>query len=879
MQLAQVSQPSPAQAEGSSPKYPPMLTQYLEYKERCADCLVLYQVGDFYELFFDDAVTAAHALSITLTTRDKNDSNPIPMCGVPVASVGNYIERLINLDYSVAVVSQTEVKKGGAIRKLERIITPGINILGETITSSAKIGALFLEGESVFFAFSDVQSGKIWIKENLDLSNVGHDVAALELSELVLPTEVNGRRIDRRFSWFRALALVLNERALKIKSFAAHSNRLITVKGFSALSPGAKSAASLLVNYIDETTIEAKLPIYEIAPKLEDRSLAIDARTRKNLELVKNTQDGTEKGTLFGYLNQTQSPGGTRTLRQWICEPQTEVTEIKARLEAVKALKDRSMLCSELREILCGFPDIERIMSRAELGNVNPRELGALRDTIIKLPVIKSSLGEALSFSTMLRRCVEKLLVDKECCLLLESLAELPPNFISEGEIFKAGFDTELDRLRELKHSGGRWMREFEEQERKGTGISSLKVRSNSVFGYYIEVTHSNLERVPEHYTRRQTTANAERFITDDLKRREVEINSAHEKQIALERRHFEELKTKLLKFTSPLRVVAQALCELDVLLSLATVAEREGLTEPIIDESSELEIVDGFHPILAKLLGGRFVKNSQELSNSKQNCLLVTGPNMGGKSTYLRQAALIIIMAQLGSFVPARSARIGVVDKIFARMGAGDNPLEGESTFMVEMREASFIISQASSRSFIVIDEIGRGTSTGDGLSIARAILEWIVCKLKCRTLFATHFHELTTLADKFKNLGNVSVGSLEGPGGVLFTHEIKSGPANKSYGLDVAKLSGLPEELLFRAREILKSIENQAIERGEARQLSIFGGDQKAHSSVVPPEDYANLKKLAELVQKFDLNNSAPLDALNYLARLKKELNLENK
>lgn len=868
-----------------------MLVQYTELKRQMPDSLLFFQVGDFYELFFEDAVTVSRALNLTLTSRDKNNPEPVPMCGVPIAVVDGYVDRLVALGFSAALVSQREQTIGGKTvisRKLDRIVTPGIRLLANTDNqyASALVAAvLWSSDQDLAVAVTDVQSGRVVVRESLDLPAARLELARLAPSEVVVPNSLDGHPVDRRSSLVRDLESASRSSVLKLRADSGpqsgQGRSFPSIAGYSTLSPTAKRAVRLLVNYVDETTVESTVHISEISVGKQDHALVIDAITQANLELVKNARDGSRRGTLYEYLDRTVSSAGARLLRAWILQPLLEPAAIRGRLEAVRALKGAALARARLRERLNGAPDLERIAARLELDVASPRELGAMRDLLAALPQIRADLGDVLTAKAhgALSELSARLTAPAGVAELLErTLVENPPPSASEGGMIKEGFDPEVDRLRSVRNEGHSWMDLLEAEERKRTGIGSLRIRNNSVLGYFIEVTRANLHKVPPHYVRRQSTANSDRFTTPDLTSRQTEVMGALDKLIALERKLFEGLRRKLAESAGESRELGRACAELDTLASLAELAEREQLAEPVVDDSRILRIVDGRHPVLSAALQSRFIANSIDLADAS-NFAIITGPNMGGKSTFLRQCSLIVIMAQIGSYVSAESAHVGVTDRIFARIGASDDIHEGESTFMVEMKEAANIIANATERSLLVIDEIGRGTTTSDGLAIAQAILEWLVNESRSRSLFATHFHELTAMERQYPAIVNLSVGSIDRDGEVIFTHRINSGPANRSYGLEVAKLAGLPYNLLARAKDILAELEAQRGGRKEERssQLSIFGSPASGAARPAPrelPSDYGNLKKMSEELRSLDPDRLTPLQALHALYSLKEHL-----
>lgn len=860
-------------------KLPPMLTSYLEYKQNYPDCIIFFQVGDFYEVFFDHAQTVSSVLNLTLTSRDKSAEKPIPMCGVPISVIDNYCARLVNAGYSVAIISQEAVTnntKGTVPRKLERIITPGIRFLQTNELSEIDepiVASLYINSErDISIAYSNVQSTKVHVRENLSAEELIFELKRINPNEIVLPkifsTEHGKQTLDRRSTIVKRLQSELNVNLRFRNEDLVKRSDFGHLAGFSVLSPAAKNALRLLAYYIDETTVGKSPLITEIVQTDLSKFVSIDSTTRSNLELVKNSRDATLRGTLLEAVNYTKSLGGARKLKNWILNPLTDLNLINARQSAVAVFLQNTLQRSELVELLGYISDFERLAVRVELKVVLPRELATLRDSLLRLPDLKNILkvfeNEHLSKLVAALPDLNDLLAQ-----LQNTLSDLPPQSLQEGGIIKDGVDAELDQLRNIKSNGKTWIAEMEAQEKERTGISSLKIKYNRVFGYYIEITNANIAKVPAEYIRKQTTVNGERYITEQLKIREDQVLGAEEKQFVLERKIYEELRQTISTYAAKIRQSGDILSEIDVLAGFAQYAESENLIAPLLENSKTLILEEARHPVLVKLLQSDFVANSICLED--RTCLLVTGPNMGGKSTYLRQVALIVILAQIGSYVPAKFAKIGIVDKIFARIGASDNALEGESTFMVEMKEAAHIVRNASDRSLLLIDEIGRGTATTDGLAIAQAILEWILVRIEARTLFATHFHELTELEKTFVSLKNVSVSSVESDGGVVFTHKIIDGAASRSYGIEVATLAGLPDILIKRSRELLKRIDEKKQERKslasetDFRQLSLFAEE------VSIPADYNQLKSLKDELEKISIDQLTPLAALNVLHQLK--------
>ncbi|MFN5062307.1 MAG: DNA mismatch repair protein MutS [Pseudomonadota bacterium] len=858
---------------------PPMMVRYLEFKEQYPDALLFFQVGDFYELFYDDAVTVAKALNLTLTSRDKNSPEPVPMCGVPLSVLDGYVDRLLPLGYSVAVVSQTGSGQG-VDRVLERFVTPGMRLF-TSVTSDATeslIAAVTIdhEGRSAAIVSTDPQTGLVRVKDSIELSALARELGAWMVREVVVPRTLGGERIDRRTSWIRSLEAVVAHTAIRFRpevsgAIESESSMSESVRSdLYSLSPLAKRAVRLLLSYVDEVSLGNALPVREISLFRSAGTVTIDAATRRNLELVQNAKDGSTNGTLFGFLNTTETPGGARLLKSWVIAPLSELSKIKERQDGVTELRE----CHQsIARLLAGLSDMERLAARIQLKVASPRDMGAIRDTLDRVPEIQDLVAHCRAQT--LQAIVAQLHPPLELRLLLNrALVDQPPPITNDGGVFRAGYDAELDDIRGLQSNADEWRSRFEATERANTGINSLKIKSNNVIGFFIEVPTAHGAKVPAHYQRRQSTANAERFTTPELKQFEDQVVNAVNRQVRREQQLFEELRQIASQHVDNLRQIAQALAELDALAALARVAERNQWVAPVVDEGDGFSIVGGRHPIIEQLIGGSFIPNSVKFDAETSRCFVVTGPNMGGKSTYLRQIALIAILAQIGSYVPAESVKLGLVDRVFARLGAADDLHEGESTFMVEMREAAHILSNVTRRSLVVIDELGRGTATTDGQSLAQAILERLAFDVECRTLFATHYHEITALERNSPRIINLSVGSVEEGDRVIFTHAIQEGPAPRSYGIEVAKLSGLPAAVISRASEILLQIPHRASSLGDSSR----GPGQAAQRPLfeTPPVVARDpkLERLKDRVTQIDPDSVAPREALTLLYELKKIL-----
>jgi DNA mismatch repair protein MutS len=858
---------------------PPMLQQYVECKRDHPECLILFQVGDFYEVFFEDAVTVARTLNLTLTSRDKSSATPIPMCGVPIAVVDSYLSRLVDAGFSVAVVSQTQpagVGKGMVPRALERIVTPGIRVLGTESDNPAVVASLVFVDESVCnIAYTDLRHGKVFVRDAILLDQLRDELELAGATEVVVLHKTSqGKSLDGRSGVIRIVEQVVGK-CLRWRTESYLEESFTQLTGMTLLSPELRRTTNLLLNYIGETTVDVSAGIASVEIGSRRGILSLDASARANLEIVVNSRDGSERGSLYETLNRTVSRSGSYTLRQWLTSPLATCEIVGERQDAVEFLVNNSELCELSRGSLELSCDCGRVASRLALGVVSPRELAALRNTLSKLRALYTEITGRDLFGTLLPRLAEMLNAPEELSEKLESfLAAEPPHSLTEGGIVHEGYSPELDRLRGLHSRSAEWFREFEAKEREKTAIASLKVKRNSVLGYFIEVTKAQLGKVPDTYIRRQSTSNADRFVVPELTDMQAEIFSAQSQVVELERKLFVEFRVSLLPFVSALRSIDEAMGELDVLVSFATLARERGYVRPTVSSVRGISIKKGRHPIVERALGEKFVSNSTVLgAQDSPECFILTGANMGGKSTYLRQVALLIVMAQVGSFIPAESATIGIVDKIFARIGASDNVLEGESTFMVEMREMSAIIQNATPRSLVIIDEVGRGTSTRDGYCLALAILEHLVTQTHSLTLFATHFHQLTSLEAQWKGVVNYRVGSVACESGILFTHEISPGAAEESYGLEVAKRAGFPGSLLLRAQTLLTQQPRAKRFSGQL-QLFVTQPDSSTERVKELERDVQGYEKLLSKIKELDLNTITPLQAHLVLASFKDEL-----
>ncbi len=902
----------------------PLMRQYAAIKKQHPNALLFFRLGDFYELFFDDAVLAARELQITLTSRNKEKGVKIPMCGVPYHAAEGYIAKLIRRGFKVAVCEQVEdprLAKTLVRREVTRVVTPGTaadsSLNAEENNFLAAVAAV---GERVGFAALDLSTGEFRATE--------------------FAGESAGQRIQEELEQLRPKEMLygssapLLDRALsgQLRSFAPldgaeprhHTARVsgggwaetplddwifasdhaipllenhfgvLSLEGFGlAGKQAAASAAGAILYYIRSTQRGTLDHVDRIGFYERQNCLVLDAVTVRNLELIEPLFPGMSAGadagvTLFRCMDATVTPMGKRLLRTWMLRPSLDRSEIEGRLDAVEVQVKDTVRREELRRALDGILDLERLLSRVTLETANPRDLLALGASLGRIPKLRVVLaGLSASRLGTLYGVVDELADLRE--RIDGTLVPEPPLTLSDGGVIAAGVDKDLDELRDLSRNSKQYLAQVEQRERERTGIGSLKVKFNSIFGYYIEISKANLHLSPADYERKQTLVNAERFTTPELKEYESKILDAQEKIVEIERRLFAELRSAIAAEAKRIRQTALALAEVDVVACLAHIAALRNYCRPTFDQDTgddggapgvptrplDLEIVEGRHPVieLQEMSSGseRFVPNDLFLDASTHNIVVLTGPNMGGKSTYLRQAALIVIMAQMGSFVPARSARLGVVDRVFTRIGASDNVARGRSTFMVEMTETAAILHTATARSLILLDEVGRGTSTYDGLAIAWAAVEYLHARVHAKTLFATHYFELTELAEQLSGVKNYHVSVKEAGGSVVFLRRVEPGAADRSYGIEVAKLAGLPNEVVVRAREVLA--EHESYERRLTRHLTPGASeapDRPTQLTIFTPLSQPVLEKLREV----DLNRLTPLEALNLLAELKKEI-----
>lgn len=870
----------------------PMMRQYLEIKAQVPDAVLFFRLGDFYEMFYEDAVVAAEVLGITLTSRSKSDSERIPMCGFPHHAARGYIAKMIAEGHKVAVCDQIEPPKAGGgrtivRREITRVVTPGMVLDDEILDAGADnfLAALAPFDGGWGLALLDASTGEFRAAELGSMELLRAELGRASPREVIVPPNA-GLAAEVRAVCPDSLVqehgdpTIFEQRNAERRLCAQLKVQSLDGFGLASL-PGATAAAGAALAYLAETQRAAQaLHVDRIQVYFPEGHLVLDEATRTNLELTRTLHGGKRRGSLLGLLDRTATAMGGRTLARWLSYPLLDLEEIGSRQDAVEELAGRGVLREELGGILREVGDLERLLGRLSLGAANARDCLLLATSLGRLPGLREQLAGCKA--EQLAGLIPELEGHDELALDLErALEEEPPATTREGGMFRKGWDAELDELIELSASGKEFLARLEVEERERTGIASLKIRYNRVFGYYLEVTKANLHLVPDHYTRKQTTANAERFTTEELQSYEEKVLTADERRIERESLLFEELRQLILERSASIKSAAAAIGVLDALLSYARVATELGYVRPVVDDGEALEIVEGRHPVVERSLQGEaFVPNDVRLDRKTHQVVVITGPNMAGKSTVLRQTALIALLAQAGSFVPASFAKVGLVDRIFCRVGASDNLARGQSTFMVEMVETAAILHGATERSLVILDEIGRGTSTFDGLSIAWAVAEHLHDRVGARTLFATHYHELVELARERPRVQNATVAVTEQDGRVVFLRKLVEGGASRSYGIEVARLAGVPPEVLARAREILRNLEKneldpegRAVFAGKGRSRSAPAVDQLALFAPAPPVP-TELLEVEEHLRALDINSTTPLQALALLSELKAKL-----
>lgn len=874
----------------------PMMQQYMETKKQYQDCILFYRLGDFYEMFFEDALTASKELEITLTGKSCGLEERAPMCGIPYHAVEGYLTRLVNKGYKVAICEQMEdpkLAKGLVKRDVIRIVTPGTNLNVQSLEASKNnfLMCITYLPAKIGISVADVTTGDYYLTEVEDLKKLNDELMKYEPSEIICNEAflVSGFDVGNLKEKYR-----ISVNALEPHFFDDEGCKRVLLRHFKVNTliglgieefPVGMIAAGALLQYLYETQKTELTHFTHIYPYLTNKYMLLDSSTRRNLELSETLRDKQKRGSLLWVLDKTKTAMGGRLLRSMLEQPLIEKAEMERRLDAIEELNRDSVSRDELREYLNPIYDLERLLSKVTYKTANPRDFIAFRNSLEMLPAIKTVLrGFEKAELTEIERNMDSLQDIYE--LIVAAIEEEPPISIREGGMIKDGFDETIDMLRSAKKDGKQWLAELEEADRERTGIKNLKIKYNKVFGYYFEVTNSYKDLVPEDYIRKQTLANAERYTTPRLKELEDTILNAEDKLTTLEYDLFCKIRESIAMELERIQRTAKAIARLDVYASLSLVAERNHYVRPKLNEKGIIDIKDGRHPVVEQMIqNDLFIANDTFLDNGSHCISIITGPNMAGKSTYMRQTALIVLMAQVGCFVPAKSANIGIVDRIFTRVGASDDLASGQSTFMVEMNEVANILRNATSNSLLILDEIGRGTSTFDGLSIAWAVIEHISNRklLGAKTLFATHYHELTELEGKMHNVNNYCIAVKECGDDIVFLRKIIKGGADRSYGIQVAKLAGVPDMVIDRAKEIVEQltdnditekIQNIAVDtKGEGRakkqqHLDEVDLAQMSLFDTVTDEDV--IKELMEL----EVNTMSPLDALNALYKLQNKL-----
>ena len=873
----------------------PMMKQYMQTKEEYKDCILFYRLGDFYEMFFDDALTASKELEITLTGKNCGLEERAPMCGIPYHAVDSYLNRLVSKGYKVAICEQVEdpkTAKGIVKREVIRVVTPGTNLdtQGLDETKNNYIMCIVYMADRYGLSVADVTTGEYLVTELDSQTKLMDELYKFMPSEIVCNEAfyMSGLDLDdlknRLHMAIYSLEAWYFDDALCRETLQEHF-KVASLEGIGLSDYECGMIASgALLKYLEETQKNSLSHMSRLTRYATGNYMVLDSATRRNLELVETLREKQKRGSLLWVLDKTKTAMGARTLRKYVEQPLIDKKSIVKRLDAVAELKDNAICREEIREYLNPVYDLERLVGKITYQSANPRDLIAFQSSLSMLPSVKCILKDMES--DLLKEIYEELDPLEELCDLVgRAIQEEPPLAMKEGGIIKDGYNEEVDRLRKAKSEGKNWLADLETKEREKTGIKNLRIRYNKVFGYYLEVTNSFKDLVPDYYTRKQTLANAERYIIPELKELEDTILGAEDKLCALEYELYCEVRNTIATELTRIQKTAKAVAKLDVIASLALVAERNNYVRPKINEKGVIDIRDGRHPVVEKMIpNDMFIANDTYLDDKKQRISIITGPNMAGKSTYMRQAALIVLMAQLGSFVPASSANIGLVDRIFTRVGASDDLASGQSTFMVEMNEVANILRNATSKSLLILDEIGRGTSTFDGLSIAWAVVEYISNSklLGAKTLFATHYHELTELEGKISNVNNYCIAVKEKGDDIVFLRKIVKGGADKSYGIQVAKLAGVPDPVINRAKEIVEELVTADI-TGKVKDIAVQGSETKKKTQKKLDEvdltqfslfDTVKDDDVLNELKELDISHMTPMDAMNKLYQLQNKL-----
>ena len=868
----------------------------METKSQYQDCILFYRLGDFYEMFFDDALTASRELEITLTGKNCGQEERAPMCGVPYHAVESYLNKLVSKGYKVAICEQVEdpkTAKGIVKREVVRIVTPGTNLDTQALDESKNnyIMCIVYIADRYGVSVADITTGDYFVTELEDSAKLMDEIYRFSPSEIICNEafymsgmDLDGMKDRLGITIYSLDAWYFDDEICRQKLLEHFKVSSFAGLGLADYDCGVISAGALL-QYLLETQKNDLSNLTHITPYMSGKYMMLDSSTRRNLELCETLREKQKRGSLLWVLDKTKTAMGARTLRKYVEQPLIDKKEIEKRLDAVQELKDQAISREELREYLSPVYDLERLIMKITYGSANPRDLTAFRTSLEMLPPIRYILQDMQC--ELLKSITEDLdPLEDLCTLITNAIREEPPIAMKEGNIIRDGYNEEVDKLRRAKSDGKDWLAKLENDEREKTGIKNLRIKYNKVFGYYLEVTNSYKDLVPEYYTRKQTLANAERYITPELKELEDMILGAEDKLYALEYELYTEVRETIAAEVERIQQTAKAVAALDVFASLALVAERNNYVRPKINEKGVIDIKEGRHPVVERMIpNDMFIANDTYLDDKKHRISIITGPNMAGKSTYMRQTALIALMAQVGSFVPAKSANIGISDRIFTRVGASDDLASGQSTFMVEMTEVANILRNATSKSLLILDEIGRGTSTFDGLSIAWAVVEYISDSrlLGAKTLFATHYHELTELEGKIENVNNYCIAVKEKGDDIVFLRKIVKGGADKSYGIQVAKLAGVPDLVINRAKEIVEELSEEDI---TTRVSEIATKDKVSKKKPkVKKYDEVDIAQMSlfdtvkdddvlEELKNLDVGNMTPIDALNTIYRLQNKL-----
>ena len=861
------------------------MKQFHQFKQKYPDCILFFRMGDFYETFYEDAKLCSKVLGLTLTSRHKGD-NPIPLAGVPYHAVEGYLKKMLEAGYKVAVCEQVEdprIAKGVVKRDIVRIVTPGT--LTDDILLDAKkdnfLCAISLGARNqTAISWVDISTGHFFAQQ-LPEGKLLDELLRLSPAECLLAdrrgelfeaetkklardiTQLTKASLTERPSWYFD---PYQARQRLLKHFGT-----ATLEGFgiSDNDDGLIPPAGAIIEYLNETQKTALSHIRNLKKIERQNYLQIDPASLRSLEILQTIRTESKKGTLLDCLDETLTGMGGRMIRGWLCMPLCDLGAIELHQDAIEELKNADADLSDIRKLLSNVSDTERIAARISTFRATPRDLLALAATLRQIPKLRQILQQ-FHADLLIRMAGQCDSMDELADLLEAAIEPECPSHLRDGGVIKTGFNQELDALRSISRDGQSWLKNYQKEQVRRTGIGNLRIGYNQVFGYYIEVSRSAADKVPADYVRKQTIKNAERYITEELKKYETQILGAEEKALELEQQIFEDLRGQAAQYVSRMQALAETTAQCDCLAALAYLAKRRNYIRPKVTNGGELIIHDGKHPVLGEILGSQFVPNDIEIGNGAGDILVITGPNMSGKSTYIRQVALLVLMAQTGSFIPAKDAQIGLVDRIFTRVGASDELVRGQSTFMVEMTETANIINNATERSLVILDEVGRGTSTYDGLALAWAITEHIANKIKCRTLFATHYHELTELAELFTNVKNCNVAVREWMDEVVFLYKILPGGTDKSYGIHVAKLAGVPQSILDRSKEILEELEIAFTKEVTSDRLA-------KHKTKQPDKDLLFVEKHKGVLEKLgsiDINNLTPLEAINLLSQIRDEI-----